>query len=150
MPVKTTHARDIAHKFKATGKPLCDGIAPSPVRATTTAENVATMNFEDGESAALAKLNKTERRYYELLKTSERRGEISKVRIHAFTLRLGFDTRYTPDFSAIVNGRETMFEVKGFMRDDAAVKLKVAAAEFAEFDFILVRFIKGRWEEKRC
>ncbi len=44
-----------------------------------------------------------------------------------------------------------MREVKGFMRDDAAVKLKVAAATYP-FRFVLVRVRPknrgGGWDEK--
>jgi len=38
-------------------------------------------------------------------------------------------------------------EVKGFMRDDAAVKLKMAAAAFPWWQFKLIRRINGQWEE---
>ena len=57
------------------------------------------------------------------------------------TLALGNGVRYTPDFSTwaqLGDAFPAFFEVKGFMRDDAAVKLKVAAAMYPQFMFFLV------------
>lgn len=57
------------------------------------------------------------------------------------TLQLGNGVRYTPDFNAFARRgdmRPMFWEVKGFMRDDAGVKLKVAAALYPQFDFALV------------
>lgn len=63
------------------------------------------------------------------------------------TLRLGNGVRYSPDFVVITdatNGHAVpvceirCYEVKGFMRDDAAVKVKVAASLFPLFAFYLV------------
>ena len=58
------------------------------------------------------------------------------------TLQLGNGVRYTPDFNAFARRgdmRPMFWEVKGFMRDDAGVKLKVAAALYPQFDFALVK-----------
>jgi len=64
-------------------------------------------------------------------------------------LRLADRTWYTPDFLVVwVDGRMEFHEVKGFMRDDAAVKLKVAAELYPWAKFILAKKIKGRWEMK--
>jgi hypothetical protein len=43
-------------------------------------------------------------------------------------------------------GRFTIVEVKGFMRDDAQVKLKVAARLFRRFDFVLVKKKGTGWD----
>lgn len=54
------------------------------------------------------------------------------------TLKLADDTRYTPDFVIVhLDGMLECVETKGFMRDDAHVKVKVAAAQFP-FRFTLV------------
>jgi hypothetical protein len=59
----------------------------------------------------------------------------------AITLKLAPDTRYTPDFVVMTSqGFIECHEVKGFFRDDAKVKIKVAAAMFP-FRFLLVRAI---------
>ncbi len=56
---------------------------------------------------------------------------------HALTFRLGNGVRYTPDIIANYHGIVRAYEVKGFMRDDAAVKLKCAAALFPWCSFWL-------------
>jgi hypothetical protein len=56
-------------------------------------------------------------------------------------VRLAGRTWYTPDFGVwFPYGPEpfTLIEVKGFMRDDAAVKLKVAAAKYPAWRWLLV------------
>jgi len=67
------------------------------------------------------------------------------------TFRLAGRTRYTPDFGVwphpASDWRFTLCEVKGFMRDDASVKIKVAADLFPQFRWLLV-YRDGRhsWE----
>ncbi len=55
----------------------------------------------------------------------------------AITLRLGADCRFTPDFFVIAGDDVLEFhEVKGsFIRDDAKVKLRVAAEMYPMFRF---------------
>lgn len=89
-----------------------------------------------------SKLNKTEHLFLVYLRTL-----YPCVRIQAITLKLGDDCRYTPDFYTIdPNGVVTLWEVKGFMRDDALVKIKVAARQWTEFQFKLVYRRNGQWE----
>jgi len=136
MPLKTIPAAAVASRFprpKSDPKPP-DLRPPMPVSPVC---------LEARESSDEAGLNKTERAWLEVL----RGRRLASIRIQAFTLKLGDRTRYTPDFSAVVDGRMTFYEVKGFMRDDAAVKLKTAARAYPEFDFVLVRRVKGKWEE---
>ena len=90
-----------------------------------------------------SKLNKTERAYLQVLRA---RG-FHFVGIQNITLKLGDDCRYTPDFNHLDNdGRLVFSEVKGFMRDDALVKLKVAARVFSIFQFFLVRKNGSGWD----
>ncbi len=53
-------------------------------------------------------------------------------------------TTYTPDFLAI-SKKFTIYEIKGHMEDDAAVKIKVAAELFPWFEWVLVTRKKGEW-----
>jgi hypothetical protein len=86
-------------------------------------------------------LNRTERMWLRVLHA---KGCYAQVRTQAVTLKIGFDTRYTPDFQTTDHAGEiTFWEVKGFFRDDAKVKIKVAARLFNEFKFVLV-FKKGK------
>lgn len=56
----------------------------------------------------------------------------------AIKLRLAQGAYYTPDFAVIEAGRLSFVEVKGFWRDDALVKFKVAAEQFP-FAFVAIR-----------
>lgn len=86
-----------------------------------------------------SKLNKLEAAW---LAEMRYRG-IRNIGIQDITLKLGDDCRYTMDFTGIdphKNNLRCAFEVKGgLFRDDAKVKLKVAAREFRHvFTFFLV------------
>lgn len=85
-----------------------------------------------------ARMNKTERAYAIYLEAQRRAGGIILWRYERLTLKLADDTRYTPDFYVLLpDGQIQLVETKGFFRDDAKVKLKVAATEFPEFHFWL-------------
>lgn len=87
-------------------------------------------------------MNKLETSFAMLQESRKRAGKIVLWRYERFTLKLADDTRYTPDFYVLeLDGSVSLIEVKGFMRDDALVKLKVAASQFPEFRFYL--FQKG-------
>jgi hypothetical protein len=88
-------------------------------------------------------MNQSEMRYAELLECMKRAGDIRDYRFQAMTFKLADDTRYTPDFVVTFNDRMELHEVKGFLREDAAVKFKVAAHQFQEFGWKMVR-----WEKK--
>ena len=84
-------------------------------------------------------MNRTEAAYGTLLERRKVLGEVAWFDFEAVTLKLADDTRYTPDFPVLLaDGTIEMHEVKGHMRDDAWVKLKLAARLFP-FRFILVR-----------
>jgi hypothetical protein len=91
-------------------------------------------------------LNKLEAGFLELL----RRGPFLSIEAQSIKLRLGGRTWYTPDFVATedVSGKIWAFEVKGFMRDDAAVKLKVAASMYPWMTWVLVT--KGQLGWRCC
>jgi hypothetical protein len=83
-----------------------------------------------------------------MLRARQLTGEIAWFAFEAVTLKLADDTRYTPDFAVMLtNGTIEMHEVKGFMRDDARVKLRVAARLFP-FVFRLARKTKDGWTEE--
>jgi hypothetical protein len=85
-------------------------------------------------------LNKTEAAYLEHLRGGYPGGQIYT---QAITLKIGNGVRYTPDFVIIDKPSVTACEVKGFMRDDAAVKVKVAASLYPWITFFLVSKRKG-------
>lgn len=81
-------------------------------------------------------------------------GDIDRWHFEGITFKLAQRTRYTPDFFVAVDygGGEQGFlciETKGFWREDARVKIKVAAEMFPEFSFFGARRIKREWIYER-
>lgn len=84
-------------------------------------------------------MNKTEDAWAAHLEERRRAGEIVWFKFEGVKLRLADNTFYSPDFAVMcADGVLEMHEIKGFMTDDAAVKLKVAA-DMYPFRFLLVR-----------
>lgn len=91
-------------------------------------------------------MNKLERAYSVELENQRLAGLISSWKFEAMKLRLADRTTYSPDFFVVLpDGRMEHHETKGFMRDDAHVKLKVAASLFPMFTFRLVKRKAGAW-----
>lgn len=92
-------------------------------------------------------INRTESAYASRLELLRIAGEVSEWRYEAFTLKLADGVRYTPDFFVVLpSGYIELHEVKGFFRDDARVKLRVAARQFQCFRFLLVVKQGQQWE----
>ena len=91
-------------------------------------------------------MNKTERAFLEHLNSQYGPPWIHSAQ--SITLRLANGVRFTPDFFSVcqhaLNDVIVMsWETKGHMRDDAAVKLKVAASGYRWIKFNLVTKRKG-------
>lgn len=115
--------------------------APQP-QQKSLAEPALTVAFRPyaamnvgADAVALADLNKTEKRYYEILKT---RPDLVWIGVHTFRLRLAANTHYTPDFTTLdTQGVLTMIDTKGaFTWEDAQLKMKLAARLFPFFRFV--------------
>lgn len=92
-----------------------------------------------------AGMNRLERAWADQLQLRFLAKEIAWYRYEGITLKLAPDTRYTPDFAVMLAGGELeLHEVKGHMRDDAAVKLKVAAEQFP-FRVLLIQRHGKAW-----
>lgn len=92
------------------------------------------------------KMNATEKAYNDHLWLLRHAGEIVWHDFEAVKLRLADDTYYIPDFIVMLaDGAIQMHETKGFWRDDARVKIKVAAALFP-FKFIAVQKHGDGWK----
>jgi len=84
-------------------------------------------------------MNKTEVAYKYHLEALKSVGDIEWYVFESVTVKLANNTRYTPDFCVMRKGGQLeMHEVKGFWRDDARVKIKVAADKFP-FVFVAVK-----------
>jgi hypothetical protein len=92
-------------------------------------------------------MNKLERAFSEELKCHHRL--VRRWEFQLVTFRLGGSVRYTPDFDVWPNPasdwRFTLVETKGWLREDARDKLKVAAGLFPEFRWLLVYRKKAIW-----
>jgi hypothetical protein len=82
--------------------------------------------------------NQLEAAYERELEAQKQRGEILWYQFEGITFKLAKDTRYTPDFVVMLpNGEMECRETKGFWRDDAKIKLKIASAMFP-FRFVAI------------
>lgn len=86
-------------------------------------------------------MNKQEAEYAQLLDSLVGKGELLYWSYESIKLRLADRTWYTPDFFVISADSLIEFhEFKGgFFRDDARVKIKVAAEEFPMFRFKVIK-----------
>ena len=91
------------------------------------------------------KMNKTEARYADQLEHMKRAGVIINYRFDALNFRLAPKTYYRPDFLVVFDHEFQIHEVKGFWKDDALVKFKVAADMYPWFRWKAVQWIKGEW-----
>lgn len=92
-------------------------------------------------------MNKTEARYAEHLRLLQIAGDVLWYRFEGLKFRLADNTFYTPDFAVMLADRSLeAHEIKGHWREDARVKIKVAA-EMYPIRFIAIKAgRKGTWE----
>ena len=99
-------------------------------------------------------MNKLESDYAAYLEQQKMANWILDYRFESFKLILVHgvpgkrnEMNYTPDFMLIANDNQVQFyEVKGYWREDARLKIKMAAELFPWFSFYGVTRIKGQWE----
>lgn len=90
-------------------------------------------------------MNRTESAYaahLELLKAS---GDVLWWKFEGLKFRLADKTFLTPDFVVMTrSGLIELHDVKGFLMEDANVKMKVAASMYP-FEFFIIRKSKSFW-----
>lgn len=103
-----------------------------------------------GQTSAKHDMNKLEARYASHLHVLQQVGKIHSFCFERHNLKLADRTYYKPDFEVMLpDGTIEFHEVKGFMRDDANVKIKVAAAQFPQYVFRLVQWDRRTgWQTK--
>lgn len=95
---------------------------------------------------AVHRMNGLERRYANVLAMLKRIGEIAEYSFEALKFRLADNTWYTPDFVVwLSDGSIQAHEVKGFWRDDARAKIKIAAEMYPRVRFIALQEPDGGW-----
>ncbi len=94
-----------------------------------------------GSSTDEAKLNRTERAYLAVLRSEQHRW----LGVQCITLKLADDCRLTPDFAYRHrdDGQLVFVDVKGFQREDALIKMKVAARMMPWARFVIVKHKGG-------
>lgn len=99
-------------------------------------------------------MNKLEQAFSECLKPHAKHSGQTFLS-QSVTFKLANGLRYTPDFFSFEWAavgeldRATAWEVKGHMRDDAACKLKMFAAQYPQVRVILVWKENGLWQSQR-
>ena len=107
-------------------------------------------SFLRGQPKRRGRMNQTEADYAAILTIRQHAGEVLWFAYEAITLRLADNTRYTPDFIVeLADGTLEIHEVKGFWKEAAKLRLKVAAETFP-FRFVSIRLRPkkegGGWE----
>jgi len=92
-------------------------------------------------------MNKTEKRYSELLEARKKSGDVLWWKFDALSLRLGDNLHYKPDF--LVLTAESALECHetkgGYITEDGNMKIKMAAAIYP-FRFLMQKWVKGKWD----
>ena len=101
------------------------------------------------------RLNKGESLYRDYLSIRMRAGEVQSFAFEADTLLLAHRCTYTPDFRVVLPGGTIEYhECKGrkgksyYAREDARIKIKVAASLYPQFTFCVVWLDGGTWRRK--
>lgn len=128
----------------AAGAPSCP---PEPIRVAR----------EQGKPSAGKKplpkprqMNKTERRFADLLDARKRDGKILHWVYEGIRLKWGGGMHYTGDF-VVFTGSDcpTIYEVKGaHIRDRDVVRFKGCRAEWPQFPFEMWQWKSGKWTQK--
>lgn len=128
-----------------------DHVSDQATRKTeeSNAAQVASKAWAASLNKSKRQMNKWESEYAQELEMQRRVGAVQWFEYEPFRLRLTANTGYTPDFAAVEHGILRFIEVKGFLRDDANIKFKMAA-ELFPFEFIMLRKKRvsegGGWE----
>jgi len=95
--------------------------------------------------------NKTEARYDGHLAELKAQGRISDYGFEAFNWRLAGRTWLRIDFAVwLPDGKLIAIDVKGFMEEDAAVKVKILAEIRPRLPVYLVSYQRGAWTYRVC
>lgn len=92
--------------------------------------------------------NDTEKSLARELQLEKLQGNIRGFHFEEIGLKIAPKTWYFPDFIVFMNDGSThAVEVKGFLRDDAAAKFKVAVGLFPHITFHMVRKYNHTWKQ---
>jgi len=119
-------------------------LAPKPMLAEPSPQVKAVRELGERSKHISGEPNGLEKKYIVYLEQRRICGEITTWKFEAIKLKLAKATFFNVDFLVVMPDRTIeLHETKGFMEDDANVKLKVAAEMFPEFKFVLVKWNKN-------
>ncbi len=90
-------------------------------------------------------MNGLESAYDAHLQTLHAAGEVVWHRFEPMKLRLATGAYYKPDFGVQTRNGFELHETKGFWREAARVRIKVAAELFPLWRFIAIKRVNGGW-----
>ena len=96
-------------------------------------------------------MNGLEARFAEQLEAWKLAGEICWWDFEPIRLRLADGCWFKPDFLSVPGIDQedtsiTLFETKGFMREAARIRIRVAAEKYPFFRFVIVRWKNSEWD----
>ncbi len=117
-----------------------------PARITGPAAKALAAKLGVAKPKAKRGMNRTEQAYSLVLEARRAAGEIVWWGYEAVRLKLASGAWFKPDFCVkMPDGQIQFHEAKGFMREAANLRLKVAN-ELYPFAFFLVRREAGSWD----
>lgn len=140
----TGHARKVMSTELGTN----NGVAPRREAVAPPSGPRINPKPQDGDTPKYR--SKLEARYAGYIEALKFAGEIRTIRYEAVRLEIGPNTTILPDFFVERPDRTCeLHEVKGRMREDAWIKLKVAASMWPHYRWFLITREKGQWVTKR-
>jgi hypothetical protein len=120
------------------------GWKPEQIAAATI--NGKPLSEAEPKSRTPDGMNKTEALFAAELDWQKREGIVVEWKFESIKLRLARKTHYTPDFFVrYSDGRLVFIEIKGFLRDDSAIKFKLAREAYPWAEFRMLRRREGAW-----
>lgn len=120
-------------------------VSKDPSSSSKTTTQTTILAKISNENDPTADMNGIETAYYHYLNVLLKSNSIKRFDFEPEKLKLAKATYYSPDFRVIKNDNSIEFhETKGFWRDDARVKIKLAA-KLHPYVFIAVTRKKGKW-----
>jgi len=91
-------------------------------------------------------MNTLEAAYAKALDGRKLNGEVADWWFESMKFKLADKTWYTPDFIVVLaDGTLQIHETKGFMMEDAAIKLKITSALYWAHEVVLITRKRGTW-----
>lgn len=126
--------RAVEKQLRPTGKAQPVGLNPSGKRKPAHTRGV---------------MNKTEARYADMLEIQRIAGDVLWYGFEFLKFRLGDGAWFTPDFIVIfASGEIHAVEVKGFLREAAGVRFRVAADKYPWLTWVMVERKDGAWSPR--